>query len=178
MIILDTETTSLRGASALPIEQQPRITDLAAIKLDSKLKEIGLLSTLINPGIPIPPESVEITGITDDMVKKAPTFTKVYPMLVDIMLGERILIVHNLPFDRSVLHYELQRIDRALRFPWPPDQVCTVEQTAHLNNGKYFKQEDLYQHLFGRPANQTHRAEGDARQLLEIVKRLRKDKVL
>lgn len=178
MIILDTETTSLRGVSALPLEQQPRIIDIAALKVDAKLKVTAKVSMLINPGIPVPPECTKITNITDDMVKKAPKFIKAYPELIELFIGERTMIVHNLPFDRGVFADELRRIDRVLQFPWPPDQICTAEQTAHLNGGKYFKQEALYEHLFGMPANQTHRAEGDAQQLLEIVRRLRKDKIL
>ena len=60
-MILDTETTGL-GSDA-------RICQIAAIDLHSNV----LIDTLVNPECPIPADATAIHGITDEMVKDAPT---------------------------------------------------------------------------------------------------------
>lgn len=180
MILIDNETTGLKEVSTVPLEQQPRIIEFAALRLDDKtLKETGALHFMIHPGkgISLSDEIVKITGITDSDLKGQPPFAGRYQAIVDFFLGERTLVAHNLPFDRDVLAMELMRLGRPYQFPWPPVHICTVELTQGIT-GKYMKQEDLYQHFFGRPANQTHRALDDVRQLAEIVRRLRKEKMI
>ena len=105
IVVLDCETTWLMGPEALPIEQQPRIVEiaLAILRRSKGLVMIETFNSLINPGIPIPEESTKITGITDKMVAGAPSFVSVYTRLVDLFFGCRVLIAHNLPFDRAVL---------------------------------------------------------------------------
>lgn len=175
LIIFDTETTGLLGPSALPLEQQPRIIELGLLKLDGEtLEEMEVLTQRLDPEQPLSAEITKITGLTDRDLRGQPTFARVYPRLVDFFLGARVLIGHNLPFDRGLLAGELQRMGKLLAFPWPPEHICTAEQTEHLE-GKLLKQEALYQRATGHPANQTHRAGDDVRQLAEIVRWGRKE---
>ncbi len=66
---IDLETTGVNLSS-------DRIVEIAIVKVlpdgsrQTKRK-------LLNPGIPIPPQSTDIHGITDEMVKDAPTFKQV-----------------------------------------------------------------------------------------------------
>ena len=64
-ISIDLETTGLNP-------QKDRITEIAACCFsDGKFRD--QYTTLINPGIPIPKNIVEITGISDDMLSDAPS---------------------------------------------------------------------------------------------------------
>ena len=180
MILIDTETDGLLGPTALPLEQQPKIIQVALLVLDAtkkKMPRIHEWNTFVNPGRPIPLEVTKITGITNAMVKDAPSFAKIYPALIQFFCGQKEMVAHNLPFDRGVLAGELQRIGKLLQFPWPPVHICTAETTEHIQ-GKYMRQEALYEHCTGRPANQTHRANDDVAQLEEIVRWCRQEKLL
>lgn len=66
IVFIDLETTGTRIGS-------DRIVDMSFLKVYPDGKE-EIMSTLINPNIPIPPESTEIHGITDNDVKGKPTF--------------------------------------------------------------------------------------------------------
>ena len=177
MILFDTETTGLKEVSTVPLDQQPRIIEFAALRLDGEtLKEKAHLHFLINPGkgISLSSEIVKITGLRDSDLKGQPPFAGRYSTIVDFFLGERVLVAHNLPFDRDMVAMELMRLGRPYQFPWPPVHHCTAELTQGIT-GKYMKQEDLYKHYLGRSANQTHRALDDVRQLAEIVRCMRKE---
>lgn len=173
MIVFDTETTALVENTLVPLDQQPRIIQLSAAKLDdTTLNEIDRLTFMCNPGIPIPAAVTKITGFTNADVADKPKFARWYPLLVEFVLGQRTLVAHNLPYDRRVLSYELERIGRLIQFPWPPVHWCTVELTADMT-GKYLKLTELYQILFGKPLEQEHHADADVDALIEVVRQLR-----
>jgi DNA polymerase III epsilon subunit-like protein len=65
-----------------------------------------LVDTLINPGEPIPPDAIDIHGITDDQVAGAPSFGDVVEQMLDALAGKRVLI-YNQPYDVARLRYEL-----------------------------------------------------------------------
>ena len=53
-----------------------------------KIKNVEVLdsfSTFVNPEKPIPPRVVEVTNITDDMVKDADTIDKVFPQILEFI---------------------------------------------------------------------------------------------
>ena len=178
MIIFDTETTGLPEKSGVRLNLQPHIIEFAALKVTThSLEEIDRISFLCRAPVPVPAQITEITGITDADLNGKKKFVSHYLDLVNFFVGETMLVAHNLPFDRTMLTFELMRLDKVTQFPWPWRHVCTAEETAHMNGGKYFKQEDLYAHLFGEPANQTHRAMDDVMQLYKIILQLRKDGV-
>lgn len=182
MIIFDTETTELVAPEASNINRQPRIVEFAAIRVmnESLLPMAGIkcqLESFINPGVPIPPESTKITGITNDMVKTLPKFSAFYESLWNFFLGEDTIVAHNLAFDSNVLRYELTRIDKQFKFPWPPKQICTVEASIglaghRLNLGK------LHEIATGAPHPEAHRALSDVEALLRCVRWMRKKRLL
>ena len=90
-VLVDTETT---GISA-----EDKVCEMAYVEIDDAFNVIRSGNSLINPGIPINYAASAVNGITDVMVKDAPT-------LEDYMLsegaplrGEVTLIAHNLDFD-------------------------------------------------------------------------------
>jgi len=99
LIAFDIETTGLYP------EQGDRIVEIGAVPIigTEVLLELGF-EALINPGIPIPPDISRINGITDDMVRDAPTLESVLPKFLDF-IGDLPLIAHNAPFDVGFISF-------------------------------------------------------------------------
>ena len=184
MIILDFETTGLLAANAAPLSQQPHAIEFAAIKIDDYelinngvCKEIGRLDFIINPKVPISKKITEITGLTSADVIDQPEFSHFYPQLAMLFLGEKYLVAHNASFDVSIMKIELQRLGRLTQFPWPPIQICTVNQTNKIK-GFNLKLAALYEHLFAEIAPKGHRAMVDVETLTRCVVELVKTDVI
>jgi ATP-dependent DNA helicase DinG len=169
MIVFDLETTGLPKAQGADLDLQPRITEFGAIKLDEDLNEIEVLEFLVNPGISLDPIITKITGLTDDDLKNKKPFVAHLDEVIEFFLGERQLIAHNLPFDKTVLTFELERLDRVTSFPWPPKQICTVEIGETIWNKKR-KLGDIYLEVTGQEHKDAHRSIADVHALIEIVK--------
>ena len=92
--VLDLETT---GFSA----KTEKITEVGIMKIKDG-KVIDTFSSFINPEKPIPERVVEVTNITDDMVKNAETIDKVFPKILEF-LGDSVIVAHNAPFDIGFL---------------------------------------------------------------------------
>ena len=70
-VALDTETTGLAVGSA-------RLIQIGAVRLGKgRLVHDDTYSTLANPGVPIPPETTRIHGLTDADVAEAPRFADI-----------------------------------------------------------------------------------------------------
>jgi len=67
IIGIDLETTGFDP-------KKDRIVSVGACALDSAGREIGSMTMLCNPGIPIPPEATAVHGITDEMVQLLPSW--------------------------------------------------------------------------------------------------------
>jgi DNA polymerase III epsilon subunit-like protein len=99
-VVLDTETTGLHDSA--------RIVEIAVLGINGDV----ILDSLVNPGVPIPPEATKIHRITDDMVKTAPTFSDLLAKLTAALTGRKV-IVYNQAFDRRRLAIELDRYYKA-----------------------------------------------------------------
>jgi hypothetical protein len=62
----------------------------------------------------------------------------------------------------------LERLGKLLQFPWPPEQICTVEIGETIWNKKR-KLGDIYQEITGNEHKGAHRAITDVRALIEII---------
>lgn len=169
MIIIDTETTGLLIPSSADLKMQPRIVELCAVRLDPEYQVLAEHVWLINPQLPIPPEVTKIHGIKDSDVQGQPTFEELLPEISRAFLGATRMYAHNLPFDRGMLEIELRRCDAVTRFPWPPEQICTVALTEHLF-GHSLKLTELSQKLLKLEYKQTHRAQDDVKVLCDIIR--------
>ena len=78
MIVFDTETTGLPLTESAPLESQAKIIEIACVKLDHDLKEIGRYESLVNPEIPIPANATAVNNITNEDVKDKPPFAGIY----------------------------------------------------------------------------------------------------
>lgn len=94
--VLDLETTGFSPKTE-------KITEIGIMKIkDGKL--IDKFSTFVNPQKPIPPRVVQVTNITDDMVRDAETIDKVFPKMLEFIEGS-VLVAHNAEFDINFLKH-------------------------------------------------------------------------
>ncbi len=182
MIVFDTETTGLIKNSLQPLAQQPRIIEVAAIRLRPEtMEEVGRITFRCNPqGMAIDPDAEKGHGISAEMLKAEPPFIANLGKLADFFLGARTLVAHNLPFDRDMLMMELERLDARCRFPWPPVHLCTVEATMGLK-GYRLNLAALYEHVTGAKMSdkyRAHRAIDDVEALVEIVRALKQEDMI
>lgn len=103
--VLDLETTGLSFRTE-------KITEIGVMKVKDG-EVIEEFSTFVNPEKPIPPKVVEVTNITDDMVKDAPTIEEVFPKLLEF-LGDSVLVAHNADFDIGFLKYNAKNLGYTL----------------------------------------------------------------
>ena len=94
--VLDLETTGLSFRTE-------KITEVGIIKIKNG-EIIDEFECFVNPEKPIPPEVVNVTNITDDMVKNAETIDKVIPKIIDF-IGDSVLVAHNADFDLGFLKH-------------------------------------------------------------------------
>lgn len=77
------------------------ITEIGAAKYVDGIM-VDRFETLVKPKVNIPPQITQITGITDDMVKDAPSIEEVISPLLDF-IGDNILLGQNIVFDYSFI---------------------------------------------------------------------------
>lgn len=98
ILVFDTETTGVEPGS--------RLVELAGILVDEEFKEVSRFQTLINPCMPIPPDAMAIHGITDKMVKYAPTANEALADFFQKISEDVVLMAHNAPYDCAIVQWE------------------------------------------------------------------------
>ena len=105
-VVLDTETTGLDAGSA-------RIVQIGAVCVSGGHVQAGpRLDRLVDPGIPIPPETTAIHGLDDQAVKGQPGFHAVAAEL-EAFVGTSFVVGHTISFDMAVLAAEARRVGLA-----------------------------------------------------------------
>lgn len=139
------------------------ITEIAIVLYDGNEVE-GRFSTLINPGVPIDPYVVGLTGITDQMVANAPAFWEVAPKIESLLKG-RIFVAHNVNFDFSFIqHYMIQAGKRLTN-----KRLCTIRLARKAFPGlRKYGLNALCQQLDIQNEDR-HRAMGDAMATTELL---------
>jgi DNA polymerase-3 subunit epsilon len=159
-VIFDVETT---GSAA---GKGGAITEFGALKL-VRGEVVDQFSTLVNPGRPIDPFVVRLTGITDRMVSDAPSIWEVMPRFEEFVEG-CVLVGHNVHFDCSFV--------TAARggSPLPNEVLDTLKLARCLVPGlKRYRLSALVSH-FGVRQAPNHRALSDAAATTEVFRRLLK----
>ncbi len=98
LISLDLETTGLQTRT-------DRVVQIGAI---DPYDDNNCLDMLVNPGIPISPKSIDIHGISDEMVRDKQGFSHVFPGLRDT-ITDRVVIGYNIGFDLAIIAAETDR---------------------------------------------------------------------
>lgn len=102
--------------------QLAKIVQICIIKmLPNGTREI--YETLVNPGIPIPQEAIDIHHITDDMVKDSPTIEQIADEIIAFLDGCDILGYNSNNYDVPLLSLTLS----LLGYVWPSPDVHLVD---------------------------------------------------
>ena len=122
-VAIDSETTGLDVAQA-------RIVQLAGVAITLGAPDPGATyETFVDPGIPIPPSSTAIHGITDADVHGAPGFVDVLPRFQQFRSG-RLLVGHSIGFDLAVIAHEARRAG----LPWEKPRTLCVRLLGAIAN--------------------------------------------
>ncbi len=159
LLLLDTETTGLDPADSAVLEFGGRLV-VVEESTGRVLSARETYSALQDPGHPLDPKTVELTGITDAMVKG---------QSIDWAAVERlferadIVVAHNAEFDRAFLEVKLPAARNKI---W----ACSFRQMNWVSKGfadsKLVNLAKTLGHEF-----QAHRAMGDVDSLLFILSR-------
>ena len=172
MMILDTETTGLVENLTTRSDHQPEIIEVCGIDIDPFTGDIRKeYDTLIKPIFPITEEITKMNGITNEMVKDAPTFKQAAEEIRDLIEASDIIVAHNAAFDRDMINLEIMKTGMS-KIAWP-HLICSVEATVHLT-GFRLNLQTLYEYLFKEKFTGAHRARTDVEALARCVVELRK----
>jgi len=167
-VVVDLETTGGRstGSEGRPAALPDAITEIGAVKVRGGAV-LGEFATLVDPQRSIPPQIVQLTGITSAMVCDAPTIDTVLPMFLEFA-RDSVLVAHNAGFDIGFLRAAAQRCE----IPWPrPPVLCTVRLARRVLSREEAPSVRLaaLARLFTVAAQPTHRALDDARATVDVL---------
>ncbi|MEQ2455017.1 PolC-type DNA polymerase III [Flavonifractor hominis] len=149
IVCFDIETTGLD-------KRRDAITEIGAVVLrGGEIAE--QFSTFADPGRPLTREITELTGITDEMLRGAPSQAEAVNAFLDFV-GDRPLAAHNAEFDIGFISEACRRMGR----PFTQTSLDTLILAQNLlpELGKY-KLDIVAGHL-NLPAFNHHRAYDDA----------------
>ena len=124
--VLDLETTGFSPKTE-------KITEVGIMKWKDG-KVIDEFSCFVNPEKPIPQRVVEVTNITDDMVKDAETIDKVFPKILEF-LGDSVIVAHNASFDVGFLKYNAKVL--GYKFDYTYVDTLSLARKIYPNLKKY-----------------------------------------
>lgn len=168
-VVFDIETTGLDP-------MRDCITEIGAVLIKNG-NITGRFHSLVNPEVPIPEEIVELTGITDEMVKDCPTASQVIPAFLDFA-GDSVLVAHNAPFDMGFIQHKAAGMGMTVKNKVLDTLAITRRLLPRL---KTHKLSAVAQH-FNIDMERAHRAVDDALvtakiflKCMEILERERKN---
>ena len=154
-ICFDIETTGLSAA-------RDKITEIGAVKVENGVIT-DTFSTFANPEMPIPQKITQLTGITDDMVKDAPSQSEAVSAFLEFA-GDNVIVAHNAPFDTSFIAKACEDMGREYNYT----SIDTVAiSRAILTDIKNCKLDTVAKFLRLGDFNH-HRATDDAEMLARI----------
>ncbi|MCI8589526.1 MAG: PolC-type DNA polymerase III [Clostridiales bacterium] len=154
-VVFDIETT---GLSVYTCE----ITEIGAVLVRGG-EVAEEFCTYVDPGMPIPANIVELTGITDEMVKGAPSPLEAVQSFL-AFCGNRILIAHNAGFDISFIRSVCDKN----KIPFTNPYLDTVALSRYINPELKRHRLDTLATYFKLGEFNHHRASDDAKMLAAI----------
>ena len=164
-VAFDLETTGLY--------RQDTIIEIGAVKMKNG-QEIDRFQTFVDPHRTLHPKTVELTGITDDMLRGAPDLGKAMAQFKEFV-GDRILVAHNADFDVGFV----KRACKDLSMDWNITSVDTLTIAQNLMPelpkfsldvvAKHFKLDDFNHHRAGDDALVCGRIAGRLFKMLQQI---------
>ena len=169
---VDLETTGIASTG-------DRITEIGIVRVaDGEF--LDEWSTLVNPERSIPEEIRVLTGISNEMVRDAPTFSELRREVFERLEGH-VLVAHNARFDYGFLRNEFRRAE----MKYSADVLCTVRLSRRLYPEAVGHGLDSLVARHGlqdafttgeAPRTGRHSALGDARAIWRFVQMLYRDR--
>ena len=148
-VVFDLETTGLSF-------ENDAITEIgAAIYKDGKMTE--KFQTFVNPNRRLSQKIVDLTGITDDMLRDAPQPEEAIPLFLEFC-GDRPLVAHNADFDVSFVKAAAQK----LGIDFNPTYLDTLVMAQGLMPGLNKYKLNVVADALSLPDFNHHRAVDDA----------------
>jgi DNA polymerase-3 subunit epsilon len=158
IVFFDLETTGINIAA-------DRIVELSYLKIELNGNEVSK-TMLINPTIPIPPETTAIHGITDEDVKDAPTFQSIAKNLAREIEGCDLAGYNSNKFDIPLLAEEFLRAD--VDIDMTKRKFIDVQVIFHKMEQRTLGA--AYKFYCDKDLENAHSAEADTRATFEILK--------
>jgi DNA polymerase-3 subunit epsilon len=144
-----------------------RATEIAVVILEDG-KVVDRYQSLMNAGVRIPSYIEALTGISDAMIRKAPTAAEVMREVSDFV-GDYPLVAHNASFDCKFWDAELSRIDRRRRQEFACSMLLSRRVFPHAPSHKL----SVLVEFANLPiAGRYHRALADAEMAASLLARL------
>jgi len=122
--------------------------------------------TLVNPGIPISPGAMEVTGITDEMVANAPSFAQVANTVLQKFSNHPLVGFNSNRFDIPMLAHEFHRIGMA----WTPTNKFIDVGTMYMRLNPRTLSAAYAEYVGGEFA--AHDALSDVRATIDVFKKM------
>ncbi|MBI3563844.1 MAG: 3'-5' exonuclease [Elusimicrobia bacterium] len=143
---------------------QDRIVDVCVLRREPDGTET-VFSSLVDPGVPIPPEATAVHKITDAMVSGQPTIKDLAPKLLDLFHGADISGFNAAKYDIPLLTNELKRAG----YDWPADGRRVVDSFTIFQRKERRDLTAAYKFYCKKDLSGAHRAEADVRAALEVL---------
>ena len=157
--VVDVETTGGKY-------NEEGITEIAIYKYDGN-EIVDQFISLVNPERPIQPFVVQLTGINEKMLRNAPKFYEIAKRVIEIT-EDCTFVAHNASFDYRMLCTEFNR----LGFTYERPTLCTVTLSKKLIPEQASYKLGKLVRALGIPLSDRHRAAGDARATVKLLKLL------
>ena len=158
LVVFDLETTGINS-------RRDRIIELSAVRMNPDGTEEAR-TWLVNPGVPIPPETTAIHGYDDARVANCPTFAQVADEIVAFFRDADLAGFNSDRFDIPCLVEEFARTGRLFN-------VKNRRRVDVMRIYHHFERRDLaaaVRFYLGRDHQDAHSAAADARATVEILK--------
>lgn len=105
-ICFDTETTGLDPKNG------DKVIEIGCVEIIDRQLTGNTYRQIINPGKKNNEESIQITGLTDDILKDKPFFSEIVDSFLEFIGNDSKLIAHNATFDTTFINYELNLLGK------------------------------------------------------------------
>ncbi len=160
-VAFDLETTGLSS-------QNDRIIEIGAVIMKNG-QEVDRFQTFVDPQRPLDKKIVELTGITEEMLKGAPLIDEALPRFLEF-IGDRVLVAHNSDFDTGFVRAACARLELPYTYTAADTLILSQNMLPQLSKFKL----DMVAAALSLPEFNHHRAADDAAICGMIMSRLLK----
>ena len=157
LCVFDLETTGVQVA-------KDRIVEISILKVNPDASRESK-TWLVNPEMPIPPETSAIHGITDEKVKDAPTFKEIASKVMDLIAGSDLGGFNSNRFDVPLLAEELLRAG----FDFDLNKFKLVDAQTIFHKMEPRNLTAAYQFYCKKELVNAHSAEADVLATFEVL---------